>query len=78
MWDCEYCGKEGMTIKQIYQCWQAHLSTRVIEKYLYTKDLRDGAIVCQNCYDFLMNKKLDHIRHNIKHEEFLKKEDMRL
>jgi hypothetical protein len=77
MWDCEYCGLEGLDIQQIYQCWQSHLSTRVIEKYLHTKDLRDGAVVCQHCYDYLMNRKLDHVRH-MKHKEFIKKEEFTL
>lgn len=77
MWDCELCKKEGLDINQINQCWQSHLTTRVIEKFLYSKDLRDGAVVCQSCYDFLMDKKIDEVRH-MKHGEFIKKDEMRL
>ena len=77
IWDCEFCGIGGLHTKEIYQCWQFHLTTRVIEKYLYPKDLRDGAIVCKNCYTFLEDKKLDHVRH-MEHKEFLKKDEMKL
>ena len=77
MWTCEYCGKERLGTKDIWQCWQFHLTTRVIEKYLYPRDLRDGAIVCENSYKFLEDKKLDEIRH-MEHEEFLKRDDMKL
>ena len=73
MWTCENCGKEGLDIKEIYQCWRAHLTTRIIEDL----GLRDGAIVCENCYKFFEDKKLD-LHRDMKFSDFLTIEEMKL
>lgn len=73
MWTCEHCGKDGLDIHNIYQCWKAHLTIRIIDDL----GLRDGAIVCENCYKFLKDKTLDLYR-EMKFPDFLTNEDMKI
>ena len=73
MWKCEHCGIGWLDIKEIYQCWRVHLTTRVIEDL----GLRDGAIVCENCYKFFEDKKLDLYR-DMDFPDFLTSKEMKL